>query len=101
MIYEAGEDSTREQWCIDIARISLEKQSGRLASILMAKIIHKTYNHGVTTGYSVMLQCKCEEQRRAKITPQDLYKKREQDASRKDFEGTQPTQISRFSRSFR
>jgi hypothetical protein len=51
-----------------------------------AKIIHKTYNHGVATGYSVMLQCKCEEQRRAKITPRDLYKKREQDASRGDFE---------------
>lgn len=73
MTYEVGKP-IQEQRCIHIARNICGEAKWKIGINIDARIIHKTYNHGAATGYSVMLQCKCEEQKRAKITPRDLYK---------------------------
>jgi hypothetical protein len=100
MIYEVGKPQLRSKGVFILLGKSAEKRSGRLASIFDARVIHETYNHGVATGYSVMLQCKCEEHKRAKITPRDLYKMTT--TTRGILLGKRPSnsQISRFSRSF-
>lgn len=70
---------------------------------IFARIIHETYNHGAT-GYSVMLQSKCKEQKSAKIHATGIVQKRrrfkKEFKAEGDFRGDHSTQSKRFSRSF-